>query len=143
MRQVIVFVLLSLMIILTGCQDQNRYLTHRPEIIEYQGDREVLLNCCHAAMSLLADDIKQNEGLDSSPLIKEETNGWSGKGGKEIGQHLILSCNVDEREYRIEMVAINDKPAIVTIKSPTNDYALVNHLVKLFSNFNVKQVSTI
>ena len=143
MKKYFVFSLLSLMIIVTGCQEQNRYLKHQSEIIEYQGDRDVLQNCCHAAMGLLANDIKQNEGLDSYPPIKEESKGWSGDGGKTIGQHLILSCNVDEREYRIEMVSLNDKPALVTVKSPADDYALVNHLEKLFSNFKVKKVSTI
>lgn len=79
MKKGVVICLLLVMLILTGCQKQNRYSMHGSQILQYQGDKGVLNNCCSAAMSILANDIMQNKGLDSNPPFNEKTTGWSTK----------------------------------------------------------------
>jgi hypothetical protein len=147
MKTYFVFSLLALLIILTGCQDQNRYSMHGSEIIQYQGDQDVLKNCCSAAMARLAEDIKKDKGLDSYPPMTEKTKGWtsqkvSSSDGtfKKTGQRMTLTCNDDGRQYRMEVIWLNDRPAMILIESPDDNAELLKHLVKLFSNFDVRLV---
>jgi len=118
--------------------------------MQYQGDEEVLKNCCSAAMALVAEDIKQRRGLDSCPPLHEKTSGWTKttKGlvhinTRERAWRMTLTCDDEDRQYRIEVAWVKHRPAIITIDKPDGDDALVNHLKKLFSNFDVKCVSAL
>ena len=140
---------LTLLVLLAGCQNHNRYSMHGTEIIQYQGDDEILKNCCSAAMALLAEDIRREKGLDLYPLLNEKSKGWTWekKGltygtSKRTGWRMTLTCNDDDDPYRIEVARVNNRPAIVIIDGPDDD-ALVNHLKKLFSNFDVKLVNSL
>jgi len=123
---------------------------HGADIMQYQGDKEVLMNCCSAAMALLAEDIRQKKELDSYPLIYEKSAGWStkkkgltGETSKTTGWRMTLTCDDDDRQHRIKIAWIKGRPAIIIIGGPDDDDALVNHMKKLFSNFGVKLVSAI
>jgi len=150
MKSCFVYCLLPMIVFLAGCQGQNRFSTHGSEIMQYQGDEEVLKNCCSAAMALLAGDIKQRRELDSHPLIHEKTLGWTKttKGlihinTRERAWRMTLTCDDEDRQYRIEVAWVKHRPAIITIDRPDDDDALVNHLKKLFSNFDVKLVNAL
>jgi len=134
----------------TGCQNQSRFSIHGAEIIQYQGDRDLLMNCCSAAMALLAEDIGQDKGLDSYPPMYEKITGWTSKKkgstdatNKTTGWRMTLTCQDANRQHRIEIAWVEDRPATIIICRPDDDDALVNHLRKLFSNFDVKLVSAI
>jgi hypothetical protein len=140
-----------MLLMLTGCQGRNRFSMHGSDIMQYQGDEEVLMNCCSAAMALLAEDIKQNNELDSYPLMYQKSAGWSttkkvltGETSKTAGWRMTLTCDDDSRQHRIEIAWIQGRPAIIIISRPDdNDDALVIHVKKLFSNFDVKLVGAI
>jgi hypothetical protein len=150
MKRYFVFALLPTILLLAGCQGQNRFSTHGSEIMQYQGDEDVLKNCCSAAMALLADDIKQKRQLDSYPVIHEKAVGWTKttKGLININTRarawrMTLTCDDEDQQYRLEVAWVKHRPAIITIDKPDGDDALVNHLKKLFSNFDVKCVSAL
>jgi hypothetical protein len=150
MKRYFVFGLLPTILLLAGCQGQNRFSTHGSQIMQYQGDEDVLKNCCSAAMARVAGDIKERRGLDSHPPMHEKTVGWTKttKGlihinTKASAWRMTLSCDDEDRQYRIEVAWVKHRPAIITIDRPDNDDALVNHLKKLFSNFDVKCVNSL
>jgi len=128
-----------LMGILTGCQNTNRYSVYGTEIVEYEGNWDVLSNCCHAAMSLLADDLKKENQLDSSPPLNIAGRSWSEE-DRVIAHRSTLSCSVNSQGYRIEISQIGNRPAMVMVESPLDDPRLINYLMKLFSNFEVEPV---
>ena len=99
-------------------------------------------------MALLAEDIKQKRGLDACPPLHEKsmgwtktTEGWIPINTRERAWRMTLTCADEDRQYRIELVWIKHRPAILLIDRPDGDDALVNHLKKQFAKSNVKCVS--
>jgi hypothetical protein len=138
------------LLMLTGCQGHNRFSIHGTDVMQYRGDKEVLMNCCSAAMALLAEDIRQDKELDTHPRMYEKSAGWStktkgltGETTKTSGWRMTLTCDDDERQYRLDVAWVKGRPAIIIVDSPDNDDKLVKHVKKLFSNFDVKLVGAI
>lgn len=140
-KEILYCIWVGLFLFVAGCQSQNRFSVYGSEIVVYEGDWEVLSNCCHAAMSLMIDDIKQEKELDSNPPVNTVSRAWT-ENEQTIAHRTILSCLIDDQNYQIEISRIENKPARVTIDSPPDDSRLVNHLMELFSNFDVKPVDS-
>jgi hypothetical protein len=150
MKPYLIFCVLPLMVCLAGCQDHNRFSLHGPDIMQYHGEEDVLKNCCSAAMARLAEDIRQEKALDSYPPMHEKTAGWSttkksstDKPSQTTGWRMTLTCDDDDRQYCIEVVWVDDRPAVIIIDRPEGDDRLVKHLTKLFSNFDVALADTL
>jgi|GEM_PF-6596792 len=125
------------LLFLTGCQNQNRFSTYGSQILLYEGDKEILSNCCNSAICLLADDLRTEKKTDSSPTINLQGQGWSEQ-GQVIASRMTYSCEVDKKAYRIIFFQIKNRPTMIFVESPEDDLRLLNHLTKLFSNFDVK-----
>lgn len=124
---------LSLLLLLAGCQSENRFSTHGSEIIQYEGDIEVLRNCCHAAMSQLCGDAGQEEGS----AVAMKSTGWS-EDGKATARRSSMSCTVDGHHYGIDVMWLNKNKAMVVVDSPFGDHTLLDLLMDMLANHDVK-----
>jgi hypothetical protein len=131
----------AILLMAAGCVKGNRYSTYGPSIILYRGDAQVLLNCCTAAMGLMADELKSEMNLETTPDIKSSSGGFSstGSGGKDA-QRDFMSMRAGEHDFTIEIVQVDGYPATVILDCPRGDKRLAGHLVKLFANSHVKEV---
>jgi len=133
---------LLVLALLTGCQQQNRYSTYGLEILAYEGDADVLVNCCSSAMCLLA------AGLNEQPITGGHPISFSHTASRSDTQQIkwvrnIWTMTCGDLCYRVEAIRAGKRPTMILLEFPEDDNRLSNHLTDLFANFSVKMVDSI
>ena len=135
---------LCVLLLLAGCKSQNRFTMYGHDVVRYEGNVDVINNCCRSAISRLAGDLQQERHLDAPPPISERTTGWSHTSrdsGKTNATRTVLTCSVDGADWQMDILSFSDNWTIVLINSPQGNETLAGHLATLLSDFDVKGMS--